>query len=150
MLKSWWWKILSFVLLIYTCTYGFLVKIPVLDGRMQQTVRNLFFHVPMWFTMQTLFIVSVVYAVLYLYKPKPVYDYYSTEFARTGIVFGILGLATGAIWASYTWGEPWSNDPKQIAAAIAVLIYLAYLVDIQHVSWPSAIHHLFQEFRWFH
>lgn len=128
MLKSWWWKILSFVLLIYTCTMGFLVKVPVLDGRMQQTVRNLFFHVPMWFCMQTLFIISVIYAILYLGKAKSIYDIYSLEFARTGVVFGVLGTITGAIWANYQWGAFWSGDPKQNGAAIALLIYLAYFV----------------------
>jgi heme exporter protein C len=107
---------------------GFLIKIPVLDGRMQQTVRNLFFHVPMWFCMQVLFIVSVIYAIMYLVKAKPLYDVYSLEFARTGLVFGILGLITGAIWANYQWGAPWSGDPKQNGAAIALLIYLAYFV----------------------
>src|SRR4029077_8705773 len=106
MLQRSWWKILSFVLLMYTCTMGFLVKVPVLDDRMQQTVRNLFFHVPMWFTMQTLFIISVVYAVRYLNKPSQRYDHYSLEFARTGTVFGILGIITGAIWANYQWGAP--------------------------------------------
>jgi heme exporter protein C len=40
----------------------------------------------------------------------------------------MLGLITGSIWATYTWGKPWSNDPKQLGAAIAILIYLAYLV----------------------
>jgi heme exporter protein C len=107
---------------------GFLVKVPVLDGRMQQTVRNLFFHVPMWFCMQTLFIVSVIYAILYLAKSNPVHDVYSLEFARTGLVFGVLGVITGAIWANYQWGSPWSGDPKQNGAAIALLIYLAYFV----------------------
>ena len=53
---------------------------------------------------------------------------YSLEFARTGLVFGVLGLITGAIWANYQWGEPWSGDPKQNGAAIALLIYLAYFV----------------------
>jgi heme exporter protein C len=128
MLRHSWWKILSFVLLMYTCVMGFIVKIPVLDGRMQQTVRNLFFHVPMWFCMQTLFIISVIYAVLYLARSKPRYDVYSLEFARTGLVFGVLGLVTGAIWANYQWGSPWSGDPKQNGAAIALLIYLAYFV----------------------
>jgi len=113
---------------MYTCTVGFLVKIPRLDDRMQQTVRNLFFHVPMWFCMQTLFIISVIYAVRYLIKPSHSFDTYSLEFARTGTVFGILGLVTGAIWANYQWGEPWSGDPKQNGAAIALLIYLAYFV----------------------
>lgn len=128
MLRKNWWKILSFILLMYTCTMGFLVEIPRLDDRMQQTVRNLFFHVPMWFCMQTLFIVSVIYAIRYLIKPHSKFDYYSLEYARTGVVFGLLGLITGAIWAKYQWGEAWSGDPKQNGAAVALLIYLAYFV----------------------
>lgn len=144
-----WWKLLSFILLMYTCVMGFLVKIPVLDGRMQQSVRNLFFHVPMWFAMQTLFIVSVIYAIRYLRSQNPVHDYYSLEFARTGLVFGILGIITGAIWANYQWGKPWSGDPKQNGAAIALLIYMAYFVlrgsmnDLDKRSRISAVYNIF-------
>lgn len=149
MIREYWWKILCFILLMYTCTMGFLVEIPSLDGRMQQTVRNLFFHVPMWFCMQTLFIVSVIYAIRYLRNPNPRYDYYSLEFARTGVVFGLLGLVTGAIWANYQWGAFWSGDPKQNGAAIAILIYLAYFVlrgsltDIDKRSRIGAVYNIF-------
>jgi heme exporter protein C len=128
MIRQSWWKILAFILLMYTCTMGFMVQIPKLDGRLQETIRNLFFHVPMWFGMMVLFIVSVVYAVKYLSKPNSNADVYSVEFARTGTVFGVLGLITGAIWANYQWGQPWSSDPKQNGALIAVLIYFAYFV----------------------
>jgi heme exporter protein C len=129
MRKSW-WKILAFLLLIYTFTMGFLVKIPVnLKGvPLGESIRNLFFHVPMWFGMMILFIVSVIYSIRYLSKQRPLDDFYSVEFARTGMVFGFLGLITGAIWANYQWGSPWSGDPKQNGAAIALLIYCAYFV----------------------
>lgn len=149
MIRQSWWKLLSFVLLMYTCTMGFLVKIPVLDGRLQQSIRNLFFHVPMWFGMMVLFTVSVVYAVKYLRKSDPVYDFYSVEFARTGLLFGTLGIITGSIWANYQWGEPWSSDPKQNGAAIALLIYFAYFVlrgsltDIDKRSRISAVYNVF-------
>ncbi len=128
MIRQSWWKILAFVLLMYTCTMGFLVEIPKLDGRLQETIRNLFFHVPMWFGMMIVFIVSVVYAVIYLNRPNSKADIYSVEYARTGTIFGSLGLITGAIWANYQWGQPWSSDPKQNGALIAILIYFAYFV----------------------
>jgi len=149
MIRQYWWKILSFILLMYTCVMGFLVKIPVLDGRMQQSVRNLFFHVPMWFCMQTLFTVSVIYAIRYLRSQNPVHDIYAVEYARAGILFGVLGLITGAIWANYQWGKPWSGDPKQNGAAIALLIYFAYFVlrgsmnDIDKRSRISAVYNIF-------
>jgi heme exporter protein C len=70
----------------------------------------------------------VVYAVKYLQNPTIKNDIYSAAFAKTGMLYGVLGLVTGAIWANYTWGEPWSNDPKQLGAAIAILIYAAYFI----------------------
>ncbi|MCX6205725.1 MAG: cytochrome c biogenesis protein CcsA [Bacteroidetes bacterium] len=127
-MRQFWWKALAIVLLVYTCTYGFYVKIPKMDDRMQESVRNFFFHVPMWFGMMVLLLVSVIYAVKYLRKPKPVYDFYSNAFAATGTIYALLGIFTGAIWANYQWGSPWSGDPKQNGAAIAILIYLAYFV----------------------
>lgn len=123
-----WWKLLAFLLLMYTCTMGFLVEIPRLDDRLQESIRNLFFHVPMWFGMMLLFGTSLVYSIKYLYKPSLQKDVWAVEFANTGILFGILGLVTGAIWANYQWGAPWSGDAKQNGAAIALLIYLAYFV----------------------
>jgi heme exporter protein C len=149
MLRQYWWKILSFVLLMYTCIWDFLVPVPVLDERMQQSVRNLFFHVPMWFTMMTLFTVSTIYSIKYLRSHNPVHDDYAVEFARTGTLFGVLGLITGAIWAKYQWGAAWSGDPKQNGAAIALLIYFAYFVlrgsmnDIDKRSRIGAVYNIF-------
>jgi heme exporter protein C len=127
MLRQRWWKILSIVLLLYTLIAGFLGGVPVLPI-LNETIRNLYFHVAMWFSMMIFLICSVVYAVRYLRNPNPVFDIYSLEYAKTGILFGCLGLITGSVWARYTWGDFWSNDPKQLGAAIALLIYFAYLV----------------------
>ena len=37
-------------------------------------------------------------------------------------------MVTGMEWASIQWGQPWSNDPKQIGAALTLLIYFAYSI----------------------
>jgi len=127
MIRKNWWKILSILFLFYTFIAGFLGPVPA-RRILNETIRNLYFHVAMWFCMMILFIVSLVYAVRYLRHNRIDDDIYSVEYARTGIVFGMLGLITGAVWAKYTWGDFWSNDPKQLGAAIALLIYLAYFV----------------------
>ncbi len=127
MLRSTWWKMLAVIMLAVAFTAGFLIKVPQI-GNLYQSIRNLFFHVPMWFGMMTLLTVSVVYAIKYLLNPTSQNDIYSAEYAKMGVLFGVLGIVTGAIWANYTWGEPWSNDPKQILAAVALLIYAAYFI----------------------
>lgn len=146
-----WWKILCIVFLFITFTAGFLIQVPYV-GNLYQSIRNFFFHVPMWFGMIGLLSLSLVYSVAYLRTQNLKHDIYAAEFAKTGIIFGILGLVTGSVWAKYTWGEFWSNDPKQMASAIAVLIYLAYIVlrgsmtDFDKRGRVSSVYNIFAYF----
>lgn len=143
-----WWKILAVVLLFYTIIGGLLFEAPRL-AILNETIRNLHFHVPMWFGMQILLTVSVVFSIRYLRKPSFSNDTWAVESANMAIVFGILGILTGMEWAKFTWGSPWSGDPKQNAAAIALLIYFAYLLlrnsfeDRQQKGRISAIYNIF-------
>jgi heme exporter protein C len=127
MMKQFWWKFLAAMLLVYTVAGGLLMEVPRLVI-INESIRALYFHVPMWFGMVLMFGVSVVYAVKYLRTRQPHHDLVSAGFAHTGLVFGLLGIVTGMIWANYTWGSPWHGDPKQNGAAIATLIYLAYFI----------------------
>jgi heme exporter protein C len=61
-------------------------------------------------------------------NPSAERDLKSVEYANVGLLFGILGIVTGMLWANYTWGSPWHGDPKQNGAAIALLVYLAYFI----------------------
>ncbi|HEX7846459.1 MAG TPA: cytochrome c biogenesis protein CcsA [Chitinophagaceae bacterium] len=142
MYKSW-WKILSVILLIYTFTAGLLVNVPQ-NLELGETIRNLFFHVCMWFSMMIVFILSVIHAIKYLRNGDLKHDIASRQFAGTGIILGILGYATGAIWMIYTWADPnvhplnsfslIASEPKLIGAAIALLIYFAYMVLRQSIN----------------
>ncbi len=148
MLRQSWWKIAGVLILLYVFIAGLLIRVPNI-GNLYETSRNLFFHVPMWSCQLVLISISAVYSVLYLRKNSVANDIYAAEFARTGIVFGVLGLITGGIWANYTWGAAWSNDPKQLGTAIALLIYLAYFVlrnsltDIDKRGRIGAVYNIF-------
>ena len=150
-MKVTWWKICCILFLLYSFTAGFLIRVPAV-GNLYQTIRNFFFHVPMWFGQMGLLTLSLGYSIAYLRTQNLKYDIYAAEFAKTGILFGILGLATGSIWARFTWGEFWSNDPKQMAAAIAVLIYLAYVVlrgSVTDFDKRARIGSVYNIFAWF-
>lgn len=143
-----WWKVLAVTLVTYTMIAGFLLPVPALPI-IHESMRNLYFHVPMWMAMCVLFGISVVYSIKYLINPKEEFDFIAVESVNTGLIFYILGLITGMIWAKYTWGEAWSNDPKQNSAAIAFLVYCAYLVlrnsieEEQKRARISAIYNIF-------
>jgi heme exporter protein C len=143
-----WWKILSVVLIFYTLVAGFLLSVPRLPI-LHETIRNVYFHVPMWMGMLSVFVISVFYSIKYLNTGKEEYDLAAVECVNTGLVFYSLGLVTGMLWAKYTWGEYWSGDPKQNSAAIAFLLYCAYLVlrnsidEEQKRAKISAIYNIF-------
>ena len=157
-MKKSWWKILSVALLVYTFTAGLLWKIPFLPA-LEETIRNLYFHVCMWFAMMILFTVSMVNAIRYLSTFNLKYDIYSRQYATIGILFGVLGYLTGAIWMSYTWADPnnplfesfgaLAREPKLIGAAIGLLIYFAYMVlrdsikDMDKRARISAVYNIF-------
>jgi heme exporter protein C len=122
-----WLKIVAVVLLFYVHIGGMLLDVPRLNI-LNETIRALYFHVPMWFGMVLLFLLSVYYSVRYLRNPSQQSDYLAVEYANAGLLFGILGMVTGMLWANYAWGSPWHGDPKQNGAAIALLVYLAYFV----------------------
>jgi heme exporter protein C len=163
-MKKRWWKILCIVLLLYTVLAGFnvfnfdLFSVPRKDV-IQESIRNLYFHVCMWFSMMILFTCSVVHAVRFLRTNNLRYDILSRQYAGVGILFGILGYATGIVWASFTWADPnqssvssfgaIAKDPKLVGAAIALLIYFAYLVlrdsvnDMDKRARISAVYNIF-------
>lgn len=121
------YKYLAVAILIFVHLGGLLLDAPRLNI-LNETVRALYFHVPMWFGMVLLYSISVYYAVKFLRNPLSDFDIKSVEYANVGTVFGVLGILTGMLWANYTWGSPWHGDPKQNGAAIALLVYLAYFV----------------------
>jgi len=147
-MKGIWWKALTALLLIYTVIGGLLIDVPRLNI-LNETIRALHFHVPMWFGMIMLLTISVIYSIKHLSSSNAKYDLVAASFANVGMVFGMLGIFTGMIWAQYTWGEWWSGDPKQNAAAIGLLIYAAYFVlrgsleDPQQKARISAVYNIF-------
>jgi heme exporter protein C len=155
-MRRYWWKILCILLLLYNFIGGLLVKLPegmaFENSVLYESMRNFFFHVPMWFSQCTLLTISLVCSILYLRNQKQGNDFHADEFARTGTLLGCLGLLTGMIWAKYAWGAWWSNDPKQTGAAIAVLIYFAYFIlrnsitDIDKRGRVAAVYNIFAYF----
>ncbi|RIV24853.1 ABC transporter permease [Fibrisoma montanum] len=147
-MKNSWWKILAVAILTYTVFWGVLGNVPR-QPILNESIRNVYFHVPLWFGMTTLLLTSAVFSIRYLRSGLADHDRIAVEFANTGIVFGLLGCATGSMWANFTWGEPWPNDPKLNGAAVAMLLYFAYLIlrgsfdDEQRRARISAVYNIF-------
>lgn len=132
-MKNYWWKIIACLLILYSIIAGLLIPVPEMEV-IGQSIRNLFYHVPMWFAMISMLAVSLVYSILFLHKQKPEHDLISNTAVSIALLFGIIGIITGMIWAKFTWGNIWVNDPKLNGAALGILSYLAYKVLRNSVS----------------
>ncbi|HBZ66707.1 MAG TPA: ABC transporter permease [Bacteroidales bacterium] len=121
------WKWLGGILILYSIFAGLLIRVPDLPV-IHESIRNLFYHVCMWFAMIVVMAVSFVNSLRFLRTFNLRYDTLAAEAARTGLLFGFLGILTGMVWARFTWGDFWVKDPQLNGAAVTILIYLAYLV----------------------
>lgn len=96
---------------------------------LNESIRNLLYHVPMWFSMMFLMAVSMFYAIKYLRSNQLEDDWKSLAFLHVGVLNGILGCITGSIWARVTWQSWWPvDDPKLNGVAIGMFMYFAYLL----------------------
>jgi len=97
-----------------------------------ESIRNLMWHVPMWFTMFVLMTISFVFSIRALGKEEGRidmnHDLKASSAAAVGLVFCVLGLITGSLWARFTWGAWWTNDPQLNGAMVVFLVYLAYFI----------------------
>lgn len=147
-MKNTWWKALAVVILTYVVFWGVQGTVPR-QPILNESIRNVYFHVPLWFGMTILLLTSAIFSARYLRSGLADHDRIAVEFANTGILYGLLGCATGSMWANFTWGEPWPNDPKLNGAAVAMLLYFAYLIlrgsfdDEQRRARISAVYNIF-------
>lgn len=144
----------NLVIIWVTCVVlaAFLLNIPKINI-LEHTARNLYFHVPMWFTMMAAVLVSAYHSFKVLKTGDLVEDIRALQAARVGAFFGVLGLLTGIVWSKFTWyvGTDiwWNMDPRQYMVSLQLLIYGAYFVlrsaldDPRKRSRIAAVYNLF-------
>jgi heme exporter protein C len=87
---------LAIFLINLSIILGFIGEVPSLPI-LNETIRNLYFHVPMWFAMFFMYFISVLYSIKYLRSNNKKYDVIAVESVNVGILFCLLGFITGMI-----------------------------------------------------
>jgi len=100
-----------------------------------------YFHVSMGWVGMLGFLAAAVSAGIYLGRVRrgdaDKWDIASLAGVEIGLVFMLLCIITGSIWARPIWNTWWTWDPRLTTAAIMELIYAAYLLLRQGIEDPS-------------
>ena len=86
------WKYTGIILVAYSLYAGLMLDVPRLVI-LNETIRNLYFHVPMWFTMIVLLLNSVILSIRFLQsgqdglKVNLIFDLKAKNFAEVAMMF---------------------------------------------------------------
>ncbi|GAB4206171.1 MAG: cytochrome c biogenesis protein CcsA [Bacteroidia bacterium] len=122
------YKLFAVICITYSLIAGLLNNVPRLPI-LNESIRNLYYHVPMWFALIFQMTISLYYALKFLSTYQMKNDTISVSAAQVGFFFSIPGILTGMLWAKVTWGTFWTfSDPKLNGVAMAILVYTAYFI----------------------
>jgi heme exporter protein C len=86
-----------------------------------------YYHVSSaWIMMLSLFL-ALIFSIYYLKSKNIKYDLMASVSVKLGLLFGIIALIMGSIWAKPAWGVFWTWDPRLTTMAITILFYLGLI-----------------------
>jgi len=91
-------------------------------------------HIPAALVCYLAFFISLVASIMYLKKRARSYDMAAEVSVIIGLVYGIVALISGAIWANAIWGLYWNWDPKQTTTLILWIAYAGYIAVKYSIS----------------
>ena len=98
------------------------------ESTMGLVQKIFYFHVPSWMAMFSSVCVCGIASALYLFKQKAAADRVAVSAAELTVLFGLIGLVTGPLWARRAWGVWWQWDARLTTALILWMVFVAYLL----------------------
>ncbi|MDX1600030.1 MAG: cytochrome c biogenesis protein CcsA [Anaerolineales bacterium] len=107
------------------------------EALMGEVQRVFYFHVSAGWVGAVAFLVTAVAGILYLTRGGRKWDNVAVASVEIGVVFTLINILSGSIWARPVWNTWWTWDPRLVTATIMELIYIAYLMLRQGIEDPE-------------
>jgi len=124
------------IVLLGVSTYFALVKAPT-ELVMGNVQRVFYFHIGTAWTALLGFLFSALLSLIYLYTRDLKWDRFQVAAIEVSLVFFLITIVLGSIWARPAWNTWWTWDPRLTTAAITELIYIAYFMLRQGIDDPD-------------
>ena len=87
-----------------------------------------YYHVPSAMLMFVSAFVCGIASAVYLFRRSAVADRVALAAGELVVLFGLIVLVTGPLWARKAWGVWWEWDAKLTSALLLWMIFLAYML----------------------
>jgi heme exporter protein C len=98
------------------------------EKEMGEVQRIFYFHVPAAISAFAAFFLVFVGSVQYLRTRQDKWDRLALCAAELGVMFSLIVLITGPLWARPIWGVYWRWEPRLTSMLILFALYVAYLM----------------------
>lgn len=98
------------------------------EAQMGVVQKIFYYHVNSAWACYLGFLSCFVGSLGYLYTRKGRWDAFALASAEVGLVFGLIVLVTGPLWARPAWGVWWKWEPRLTSMALMALMFGAYWV----------------------
>jgi heme exporter protein C len=123
--------------ILFVAALGLVFFYAPLEAVMNYVQKIFYFHISNAWVGMLGFIVAAVSGVIYLVKKELKWDIFEMAAVEISLVFFLIAIITGSIWAKPSWGTFWTWDARLTTAAILEMIYLAYLLLRQGIDDPE-------------
>jgi heme exporter protein C len=107
------------------------------EAVMGEVQRVFYFHVAAGWVGALAFLVTAIGGVVYLLRGDRRWDTAAVASVEIGVVFTLVNIVSGSIWARPIWNTWWTWDPRLVTATVMELVYLAYLMLRQGIEDPD-------------
>ena len=104
---------------------------------MGQVQRVFYIHVATAWTALLGFVAAGVAGVVYLVTKDSKWDIVEVAAVEISLVFFLITIVLGSIWARPIWNTWWTWDPRLTTAAVTELIYVAYFMLREGIEDPD-------------
>ncbi len=123
--------------LLFLAALGMVFLFAPIEAVMGYVQKIFYFHISNAWVGMLGFLVAATSGVIYLVKKDLKWDIVEYSAVEISLVFFLIAIVSGSIWAKPTWGTYWTWDARLTTAAILEMIYLAYLLLRQGIDDPE-------------
>jgi heme exporter protein C len=106
----------------------FLISAAPEESTMGLVQKIFYFHVPSAIASFAGAFTCGIASALYLWRRRPASDHFAVAGAELTVLFGLIVLVTGPLWARKAWGVWWQWDARLTITLVMWMVFVAYLM----------------------